>query len=116
MISLSYVFLLAARRCEGCGGLLRPHVVWYGEGMEYDTLAKIDLALRNCDLYIQVCHCGLMSVQDFSRSGIRKPSQLFNVQRGWLHGYDGIIAAVGGCISPLFHPPPHQFKPIFCMK
>lgn len=24
--------------------------------MEYDTLAKIDLALRNCDLYIQVCY------------------------------------------------------------
>ena len=46
--------IFAACRCESCGGLLRPHVVWYGEGMEYDTLAKIDLALRNCDLYIQV--------------------------------------------------------------
>jgi len=41
-------------RCGNCGGLLRPHVVWYGEGMEYSTLARIDFALRNCDLYIQV--------------------------------------------------------------
>lgn len=41
-------------RCEKCSGLLRPHIVWYGEGMEWDLLSKIDHALRNCDLYIQV--------------------------------------------------------------
>ena len=49
-------------RCENCGGLLRPHVVWYGEGMEYGTLAEIDHALRNCDLYIQVRILSLFTV------------------------------------------------------
>lgn len=41
-------------RCEKCHGLLRPHVVWYGEGMDFDLLSKVDHALRNCDLYILV--------------------------------------------------------------
>ena len=41
-------------RCEKCSGLLRPHVVWYGEGMDYEVLAKVDHALRNCDLFLLV--------------------------------------------------------------
>lgn len=29
-------------RCQtnGCGGLLRPHVVWFGEGLESSVLKK----------------------------------------------------------------------------
>jgi NAD-dependent deacetylase len=43
-------------RCEGCGGRLRPHVVWFGEipfGME-----RIYQALEDCDLFVTVGSSG----------------------------------------------------------
>lgn len=29
-------------RCERCGAALRPHIVWFGEGLEPSSLARID--------------------------------------------------------------------------
>ena len=43
-------------RCEGCGGRLRPHVVWFGEipfGMD-----RIYQALEECDLFVTVGSSG----------------------------------------------------------
>ncbi|XP_055451120.1 NAD-dependent protein deacylase sirtuin-5, mitochondrial isoform X3 [Psammomys obesus] len=39
-------------RCEeaGCGGLLRPHVVWFGENLDPAVLDKVDKELALCDL------------------------------------------------------------------
>ncbi|XP_047657854.1 NAD-dependent protein deacylase sirtuin-5, mitochondrial isoform X5 [Tachysurus fulvidraco] len=43
-------------RCEvqGCGGLLRPHVVWFGESLDPDILARVDQELDRCDLCLVV--------------------------------------------------------------
>ena len=43
-------------RCqvENCGGLLRPHVVWFGEGLDEDVLMKTDEELDSCDLCLVV--------------------------------------------------------------
>ncbi|KAK3083853.1 hypothetical protein FSP39_004184 [Pinctada imbricata] len=37
-----------------CGGLLRPHVVWFGEGLSPVVLNAADVKLQNCDLCLVV--------------------------------------------------------------
>ncbi|XP_049621231.1 NAD-dependent protein deacylase sirtuin-5, mitochondrial [Suncus etruscus] len=43
-------------RCEeaGCGGLLRPHVVWFGENLDPAILEEVDRELNLCDLCLVV--------------------------------------------------------------
>ncbi|XP_025300051.1 NAD-dependent protein deacylase sirtuin-5, mitochondrial isoform X2 [Canis lupus baileyi] len=43
-------------RCEeaGCGGLLRPHVVWFGENLDPAILEEVDKELTLCDLCLVV--------------------------------------------------------------
>ncbi len=40
-------------RCSACGGLARPGVVWFGEGIDPEVLARCEEALR-CDLFFVV--------------------------------------------------------------
>jgi len=37
-----------------CGGLLRPHVVWFGEHLDTEIMAKSHAAINACDLFIVV--------------------------------------------------------------
>ena len=39
--------------CDNCGGLLRPHVVWFGENLEEDIIEAAIFAVRRCDLLMQ---------------------------------------------------------------
>ncbi|KAL3685810.1 hypothetical protein R1sor_003832 [Riccia sorocarpa] len=39
-------------RCKLCNGLLRPHVVWFGENLERKILCEVDEALEDCDLLL----------------------------------------------------------------
>lgn len=41
-------------RCKKCTGLLRPHVVWFGESLEPDVLAKASAELQKCDLCLVI--------------------------------------------------------------
>merc|ERR1712183_1130596 len=43
-------------RCKktGCGGLLRPHVVWFGEGLNSRVLEETEEHLELCDLCLVV--------------------------------------------------------------
>jgi len=43
-------------RCDngGCGGLLRPHVVWFGEGLDERVLGSAYQELEECDLCLVV--------------------------------------------------------------
>lgn len=43
-------------RCDvdRCKGLLRPHVVWFGELLDPDILARVDKELVRCDLCLVV--------------------------------------------------------------
>ncbi|XP_058235229.1 NAD-dependent protein deacylase sirtuin-5, mitochondrial [Hemibagrus wyckioides] len=43
-------------RCDvkRCNGLLRPHVVWFGEPLDPDILATVDKELGRCDLCLVV--------------------------------------------------------------
>ncbi len=41
-------------RCPQCDSLLRPDVVWFGEGLAYDALSAAISAAQNCDLFLAV--------------------------------------------------------------
>lgn len=41
-------------RCDFCGGLIRPSVVWFGEMLPYDDLLKAEEESANCDVFFSV--------------------------------------------------------------
>ncbi|MFQ5422096.1 MAG: NAD-dependent deacylase, partial [Anaerolineae bacterium] len=41
-------------RCPRCGGLLRPDVVWFGEGLPPDALRTAVTAARSCDVFLSI--------------------------------------------------------------
>ena len=41
-------------RCKKCAGLLRPAVVWFGEGLDSEVLHQTQDELENCDLCLVV--------------------------------------------------------------
>lgn len=40
--------------CEECKGLLRPHVVWFGEALEEEVLDEAEKAVKSCDLFLVI--------------------------------------------------------------
>ncbi len=47
-------------RCEMCGGLLRPGVVWFGESIDPDILARSTQAVSECGVLLVVGTAGLV--------------------------------------------------------
>lgn len=41
-------------RCRYCGGVLRPDVVWFGEALPFDALAKAVAATHEADLFFSI--------------------------------------------------------------
>jgi len=44
----------AAPRCPGCGGVLRPDVVLFGEYLPVDVMHLAKTAARSCDLFVAI--------------------------------------------------------------
>ena len=40
--------------CSKCKGLLRPHVIWFGEPLDTAVLDAVDSVLAECDLCLLV--------------------------------------------------------------
>ncbi len=47
-------------RCEVCGGLLRPHVVWFGESLPRAELEQAVEAARACGLFFSIGTSGVV--------------------------------------------------------
>ena len=47
-------------RCSECGGLLRPHVVWFGEPLPRPELEAAVQAARSCELFMSVGTSGIV--------------------------------------------------------
>lgn len=47
-------------RCEKCGGLIRPNVVWFGESLPIDVWHQAEQAVEECDLLLVVGTSGLV--------------------------------------------------------
>jgi len=41
-------------KCKQCGGLLRPHVVWFGESLEYALLNRAVEAAHSCQVMLVI--------------------------------------------------------------
>ena len=41
-------------RCEKCGGLLRPHVVWFGESLDSNLLQQAVQAARTAEVMLVI--------------------------------------------------------------
>ncbi|XP_073188022.1 NAD-dependent protein deacylase sirtuin-5, mitochondrial isoform X1 [Lepidochelys kempii] len=72
-------------RCEeqGCNGLLRPHVVWFGETLNSDILTEVENELEICDLCLvvgtsSVVYPAAMFAPQVSARGV--PVAEFNMQ------------------------------------
>ena len=46
--------------CQSCGGLLRPHIVWFGESLAAEDLEKSAAALQSSDVCLIVGTSGLV--------------------------------------------------------
>jgi NAD-dependent deacetylase len=46
--------------CEGCGGLLRPHIVWFGESLDPQDLAQSEEALNACEVLLIIGTSGVV--------------------------------------------------------
>ena len=53
------MFVVRCKR-EGCGGLLRPHVVWFGEGLDPHVMSDVQKELDDCDLCLVVSKLSLV--------------------------------------------------------
>ncbi|GAB4484367.1 MAG: NAD-dependent deacylase [Anaerolineales bacterium] len=47
-------------KCSGCGGLLRPDVVWFGESLPRRELEAAVEAARTCDVFFSIGTSGLV--------------------------------------------------------
>ena len=50
----------AVPRCQECGGLLRPDVVWFGEALPRDQLEAAVEAARSCDVFFSIGTSGVV--------------------------------------------------------
>jgi NAD-dependent deacetylase len=46
--------------CRHCGGLLRPHIVWFGESLLPTDLTRCAAALRSCDVLLVIGTSGVV--------------------------------------------------------
>jgi NAD-dependent deacetylase len=49
-----------AIRCESCGGLIRPDVVWFGEMLPVENFERADRESRRADLFLSIGTSGLV--------------------------------------------------------
>ena len=57
--------------CGECAGLLRPHIVWFGESLSSEDLARSEDALRCCDLLLIIGTSGVVYPAASFASGAR---------------------------------------------
>ena len=46
--------------CGQCGGLLRPHIVWFGESLQKEDLARCSEQLQVCDVLLVIGTSGVV--------------------------------------------------------
>lgn len=67
-----------------CGGLLRPHVVWFGEGLDHEVMNAAEDALESCDICLvigtsSVVYPAAMFAPQVARRGV--PVAEFNLEK-----------------------------------
>lgn len=110
-------------RCPHCGGLLRPDVVWFGEGVSRELVRRAESA-ADCDLFLCI---GMKTMVDpaaslpliakrhraFVLEVSRRPTTYTVFVDYALHGpADAIVPALVSQIGAEYEPPEPQELPI----
>lgn len=94
-------------RCAGCGGLLRPGVVWFGEAIDPADLAAADAAARRCDLFLVIGTSGVVhpaaGLADAARASGARVLE-FNLERGAVRGAGLFVPGDAARTLPLLVP------------
>jgi NAD-dependent deacetylase len=90
--------------CHLCGGLLRPHVVWFGEALEVAMLARAWEALESCEVLLVIGTSGLVQPAA-SFAGVAKHAGAFvaelNLEPGpFTDQMDAVITGPAGQTVP----------------
>ena len=46
--------------CPGCGGLLRPHIVWFGESLDQQDISRSQEAVQDCEVLLIIGTSGVV--------------------------------------------------------
>jgi len=46
--------------CTACGGMLRPHIVWFGESLDPQVMDQCMQALQSCDVLLVIGTSGVV--------------------------------------------------------
>jgi len=92
-------------RCDGCGALLRPGVVWFGEGIDPDVARRAERAASDCQLFLVIGTAGAVYpaaglVSIAGRMGATVVE--FNVERSAVSGHADLFVP-GSAADTLGH-------------
>ena len=65
--------------CSSCKGLLRPHIVWFGEALNPDDIRNSEKALETCDVMLIIGTSGLVQPAA-SFSGLARSAGAFVIE------------------------------------
>lgn len=74
-------------RCAGCGAILRPHIVWFGESLEPEKLSRSFEAAQEADLFFVI-----------GTSGVVQPAASL---AGLARNNDAVVVEINLEITPL---------------
>jgi NAD-dependent SIR2 family protein deacetylase len=85
--------------CEGCGGRLKPHVVFFGENVPKDRVLRVTEAVERSDAVLVVgSSLTVMSGFRFARQAFRQGTPLVIVNRGQTRADDlASVKVEAGC-------------------
>jgi NAD-dependent deacetylase len=92
------------QRCS-CGGLIRPGVVWFGEGLPMDMLGAAQTAARDCDLFLSIGTSALVypaaMLPMLARQGGAYTVEINPAPSAMAQDMDECIAGKSGTVLPI---------------
>ncbi len=93
-------------RCQECGGVLRPDVVWFGESLDGRLLNRAEEAARTCDVMLVIGTSGIVYPVAFlpalAKGGGAFVVEINMEETAVSPGLDMTILGKAGDIVPLF--------------
>lgn len=93
-----------AHRCQTCGGLIRPDVVWFGEMLPIDNLERAERASRNADVFLSIGTSGVVypaAGLPLAAADAGAYTAEINIERSAIAPYmDEIIEGAAGAVLP----------------
>jgi NAD-dependent deacetylase len=90
--------------CANCGGLLRPHVVWFGEQLEPANLENAVVASQSCDTMLVIGTSALVqpaaSLALYAKAGGARVAEINLVATPYSHQFDLSLQGKAGALLP----------------